>query len=97
MSHLAPPQIMGGRRERRGFKCAKCQVFQLNHMDVLNTWRMRWDSNPRYAFDVYALSRRAPSTARPPILKKSPLNAFLTRFRDLLFALFRLTVQPQPA
>jgi hypothetical protein len=42
MSHLAPPQIMGGRRERRGFKCATCQVFQLNHMDVLNTWRMRW-------------------------------------------------------
>jgi hypothetical protein len=30
-------------------------------------WRMGWDSNPRYAFDVYALSRRAPSTARPPI------------------------------
>jgi hypothetical protein len=28
---------------------------------------MGWDSNPRYAFDVYALSRRAPSTARPPI------------------------------
>ena len=31
------------------------------------TWRMEWDSNPRYAFDVYALSRRAPSTARPSI------------------------------
>src|SRR5579859_6558030 len=30
-------------------------------------WRMGWDSNPRYAFDVYTLSRRAPSTARPPI------------------------------
>ena len=30
-------------------------------------WRMGWDSNPRYAFDVYTLSRRAPSTTRPPI------------------------------
>ncbi len=25
------------------------------------------DSNPRYAFDVYTLSRRAPSTTRPPL------------------------------
>ena len=25
------------------------------------------DSNPRYAFGVYTLSRRAPSTARPPL------------------------------
>ncbi len=30
------------------------------------------DSNPRYAFDVYTLSRRAPSTTRPPLYKKSP-------------------------
>src|SRR5690606_8798357 len=29
-------------------------------------WRKGWDSNPRYGFAVYALSRRAPSTARPP-------------------------------
>ncbi len=28
-------------------------------------WRSRRDSNPRYAFDVYTLSRRAPSTTRP--------------------------------
>ena len=35
---------------------------------------MGWDSNPRYAFDVYALSRRAPSTARPPILWESFLD-----------------------
>ncbi len=26
------------------------------------------DSNPRYACDVYTLSRRAPSTTRPPLL-----------------------------
>ena len=25
------------------------------------------DSNPRYPFEVYTLSRRAPSTTRPPL------------------------------
>ena len=30
-------------------------------------WRSGRDSNPRYAFDVYSLSRRAPSTTRPPL------------------------------
>src|SRR5688572_26676384 len=30
-------------------------------------WRSGWDSNPRYAFGVYTLSRRAPSTTRPPL------------------------------
>ena len=30
-------------------------------------WRRRGDSNPRYAFGVYSLSRRAPSTTRPPL------------------------------
>lgn|GEM_PF-5347692 len=30
-------------------------------------WRRGWDSNPRYAFDVYSLSRGAPSTTRPPL------------------------------
>src|SRR5215210_6344547 len=30
-------------------------------------WRSGWDSNPRYAFGVYSLSRRAPSTTRPPL------------------------------
>ena len=28
-------------------------------------WRRRRDSNPRYAINVYALSRGAPSAARP--------------------------------
>src|SRR5690606_31517869 len=31
-------------------------------------WRTEGDSNPRYAIHVYTLSRRAPSTARPPVL-----------------------------
>ena len=30
-------------------------------------WRSGRDSNPRYAFAVYSLSRRAPSTTRPPL------------------------------
>lgn len=34
-------------------------------------WRMGWDSNPRYPFEVYTLSRRAPSTARPPIQRRA--------------------------
>ncbi len=31
------------------------------------TWRRGRDSNPRWAFDPYALSRGAPSTTRPPL------------------------------
>ncbi len=32
-------------------------------------WRREGDSNPRYAINVYALSRRAPSAARPSLLR----------------------------
>ena len=32
--------------------------------DRSDIWRKRRDSNPRYPFEVYTLSRRAPSTAR---------------------------------
>jgi hypothetical protein len=41
-------------------------------------WRRGRDSNPRYAFGVYTLSRRAPSTARPP-LRRSKAQAPSTR------------------
>ena len=34
-------------------------------------WRMGRDSNPRWAFDPYSLSRRVPSTARPPIRREA--------------------------
>ena len=30
-------------------------------------WRRGWDSNPRDPFEVYSLSRGAPSTTRPPL------------------------------
>ena len=37
-------------------------------MDKISVeWRSGRDSNPRYAFGVYSLSRRAPSTTRPPL------------------------------
>ncbi len=35
--------------------------------DATHKWRRGRDSNPRYAFDVYSLSRGAPSTTRPPL------------------------------
>ena len=33
----------------------------------IRKWRSGRDSNPRYGFAVYSLSRRAPSTTRPPL------------------------------
>ncbi len=30
--------------------------------------RRRWDSNPRYAYHIYTLSKRAPSAARTLLL-----------------------------
>src|SRR5699024_7599648 len=36
-------------------------------------WRTERDTNPRYAMNVYTLSRRAPSTTRPPVQKKRKL------------------------
>ncbi len=37
-----------------------------------HVWRTEGDSNPRYAINVYTLSRRAPSTTRPPVLMDFP-------------------------
>ena len=44
-------------------------------------WRSGRDSNPRWAFDPYSLSRRAPSTTRPPLRTASrrPLRAIRVR------------------
>jgi hypothetical protein len=36
-------------------------------IDGQSQWRRGRDSNPREAFDLYALSRGAPSTTRPPL------------------------------
>src|SRR6266403_4972626 len=35
--------------------------------NLASDWRRGRDSNPRWAFDPYALSRGAPSTTRPPL------------------------------
>lgn len=48
---------------------------------IEENWRTEGDSNPRYAYHVYTLSRRAPSTARPPVLLRFPLLRKL-RIRD---------------
>ena len=40
----------------------------MNDITRKKSWMRRgWDSNPRYPFGVYTLSRRAPSTTRPPL------------------------------
>ena len=44
-------------------------------------WRRERDSNPRWAFDPYSLSRGAPSATRPPLrFFKSALRCSLIRF-----------------
>ena len=40
-------------------------------MGYLELWRRGRDSNPRYAINVYTLSRRATSTTHPPLRKKA--------------------------
>ena len=42
-------------------------------------WRRRRDSNPRYAINVYSLSRGAPSATRP-LLRILSSNALLSQF-----------------
>ena len=42
---------------------------------LITNWRRGRDSNPRYAINVYTLSRRAPSATRPP-LQYSLNNSF---------------------
>jgi hypothetical protein len=43
------------------------QRFRCGRMPIAGRWRSGRDSNPRYGFAVYSLSRRAPSTTRPPL------------------------------
>ena len=38
-------------------------------------WRTGWDSNPRTAINRYTLSRRAPSTTRPPVRDGGDITA----------------------
>ncbi len=52
---------------RRGRQ--RCGVFRTVGTTV-EVWRRERDSNPRWAFDPYALSRGAPSTTRPSLRSK---------------------------
>src|SRR3569623_2315845 len=55
---------------------SKVKRDEMGHANILKSflygpcptnWRRGRDSNPRYAFGVHTLSRRAPSTARTPL------------------------------
>ena len=48
------------------------EVILSFNIDALNAWRSGRDSNPRYGVTVYTLSRRAPSTTRPPLRLPDP-------------------------
>src|SRR5699024_702884 len=50
-----------------------------------NPWRTEGDSNPRYAMNVYTLSRRAPSTTRPPVLFE-PANRNACKAKSAILA-----------
>ena len=45
----------------------KRKALQLFKKEGFKIWRTGRDSNPRYAFDVYSLSRGALSTTQPPV------------------------------
>ena len=45
----------------------KRKALQLIEKKGFKIWRTGRDSNPRYAFDVYSLSRGALSTTQPPV------------------------------
>ena len=47
-------------------------------------WRSRWDSNPRYAFGIYSLSRGAPSATRSRLLTKPRFYTGLVPLRTLI-------------
>jgi hypothetical protein len=47
------------------------QLMIRAHENLCRSWRRGRDSNPRRAFDPYALSRGAPSTTRPPLRIKT--------------------------
>ena len=49
------------------FRLINLDCFQVREHRRTREWRSGRDSNPRYGFAVYSLSRRAPSTTRPPL------------------------------
>ena len=63
----APPLVEPANRLSRT-RFHRLQPIEKGAQDpFLFGWRRGRDSNPRWAFDPYALSRGAPSAARPPL------------------------------
>ncbi len=54
--------------EYRGFESDRFHKSKRPHTGAFSIWRRGRDSNPRWAFDPYSLSRGAPSASRPPLL-----------------------------
>ena len=52
---------------------ASCNVYKL--LILIINWRRERDSNPRYAINVYTLSRRALSTTQTPLRIATPNQA----------------------
>jgi integrase len=65
---VAAPPFASGYASGHGRPTAKCsKPLRLN-------WRRERDSNPRWAFDPYTLSRGAPSTTRPSLRRSINLS-----------------------
>ncbi len=61
-------QHPGGRACHIAGGCPDALARQGPHLGfAMCKWRTGRDSNPRYGVTVYTLSRRAPSTTRPPV------------------------------
>lgn len=83
-----------GQRKTVRMECALWGVG----VDASQKWRRGRDSNPRYAFDVYSLSRGAPSTTRPP-LRCGLIICIRVRLQGLFagFHIFRRLRRPRAA
>src|SRR5258707_15796345 len=65
---VAPLLAASGAARRAFTPLPRCRSkLDDNDENSTNAWRRGRDSNPRWAFDPYALSRGAPSTTRPPL------------------------------
>lgn len=65
---------------------------------LLKDQRRERDSNPRYPFEVYTLSRRAPSTTRTPLLFKNSraeITNFIKAKKIFLLVTVFLTYNPE--
>ena len=65
------------------YKAATKKPQQQNSYWGSNTWRRKSDSNPRYAINVYALSRGAPSATRPFLQNFYPVTLLVIPIHHL--------------